>query len=188
MTSEAQTRLSSESSEVTNPDAVMIDRADLTLTSDIEKKMKLPSTAVVIFFMEADEFSTVDQVVEVVEHYKQQSTAHKEKDSCKCGQVLCADYRKIFWCTAMNKWKAVNFYFDTDSLIAHQHGYNRELLEPYMGKGYICSGATDGNHFNEEQSRLAGCIKLCDVPSNADAVYYHEVIMDIACELQKVIN
>lgn len=185
MTYEAQTRENSEQSEVINPEAdQIVDPINLILTDEVERQMKLPSTAVLMFFIEADEFQTVDDVKEMVMDYKKASKEYMEASLPK--DQLCANYRKLFWCTAMSKWKAVNFYFDTDSLTAHTHGYNRELLEPYMGKNYVCSGAIDGNHFNEEQTRLAGCIKLCDVPGDAEAIYYTEVIAEIACELQKL--
>lgn len=186
MTYEIQTREYSELSEVINPDAVPSEHADTILTEEIEARMKLPSTAVLLFFIEAEEFSTVEDIISVVEEYKNASRAYLSGSMPK--NLPCANYRKIFWCTAMGKWKCVNFYFNMSSLVAHQHGYNRELLEPYMGKNYICSGAMDGNHFSEEQSTLAGCIKLCDVPLDSDVIFYEERMAEIACELQKVIN
>jgi len=175
---------SSELGQVINSGAVNIDPIGLIMTDEIERQMKLPSTAVLMFFIEADEFSTVDDIKEMVMDYKKASKEYMEGSLPK--DQPCADYRKIFWCTVMSKWKAVNFYFNTSSLTAHQHGYNRKLLEPYMGKDYICSGAMDGNHFSEEQTRIAGCIKLCDVPLESEAIYYTEVIAEIACELQKL--
>lgn len=177
------TRDKSGFGEVINSGIVPI--ADkIIMADDIAEKMKSPSTAVVMFFMDADEFSTIDQILSATADYTNDSQKHKggEHDA----DCICADFRKIFWCTAMEKWKAVNFYFDTDSLTAHKHGYNRTLLEPYMGANYICSGATGGNHFDEEQSRIAGCIKLCDIPPDFEAVYYQEVITEIAYQLQKI--
>ncbi len=184
MTYEIQTREYSELSEVINPDAVPSQHDDTILTEEIEARMKLPSTAVLLFFIEADEFSTVEDIISMVKQYKKDTQAYLVGSMPE--DYISADYRKLFWCTVMNKWKAVNFYFNTSSLTAHQHGYNRKLLEPYMGKDYICSGAMDGNHFSEEQSRLAGCIKLCDVPLESEAIYYTDVIAEIACELQKL--
>lgn len=174
----------SELGQVINSGAALSQHADTILTEEIEARMKLPSTAVLLFFIEADEFSTVEDIISCVQQYKKDTQAHLAGSMSE--NYVSADYRKLFWCTVMNKWKAVNFYFDTDSLTAHTHGYNRELLEAYMGKNYICSGAIDGNHFNEEQTRLAGCIKLCDVPLESEAIYYTEVIAEIACELQKL--
>lgn len=175
---------SSELGQVINSGAAFSQHGDTILTEEIEARTKLPSTAVLLFFIEADAFSTVEDIISVVEQYKKDTQAYLGGPMSE--NYISADYRKIFWCTAVNKWKVVSFYFNTSSLTAHQHGYNRKLFEPYMGKDYICSGAMDGNHFSEEQSRLAGCIKLCDVPLEAEAIYYTEVIAEIACELQKL--
>jgi len=175
---------SSELGQVINSGAALSQNADTILTEEIEARIKLPSTAVLLFFIEADEFSTVEDIISMVQQYKKDTKAYLSGSMLE--NYISADYRKIFWCTVMGKWKCVNFYFNMSSLVAHQHGYNRELLEPYMGKDYICSGAMDGNHFSEEQSTLSGCIKLCDVPLESEAIYYTEVIAEIACELQKL--
>jgi len=183
MTLKTVTRDIGGSGEVMYSDAVSI-AGKIIMTDEIAGEMKSPSTAVLMFFMDAEEFSTVSQIFDAVADYTKDS--QKQKLGKYDTDCICADFRKIFWCTAMKKWKVVNFYFDTDSLTAHKHGYNRTLLEPYMGANYICSGATDGNHFDEEQSRIAGCIKLCDISQDFEAVYYEEVITEIAYQLQKI--
>ena len=61
---------SSELGQVINSGAALSQHADTILTEEIEARMKLPSTAVLLFFIEADEFSTVEDIISMVQQYK----------------------------------------------------------------------------------------------------------------------
>lgn len=140
--------------------------------------LKADTTAVVTFFMKAEEAQTVEDIYAGAERYWA-DTRECKKHNPPCNH-LGADFRKVFWCTALGEWKIINFYFNTSWMDAAKHGNNRELLEPYMGKNYRCDGAMVSRLWSEQQSVLAGCIKLCDVSLKDGIKKYDENITQIA--------
>ena len=140
--------------------------------------LKADTTAVVTFFMKAEQAQTVEDIYEIAEKYLA-DTRECRKHNLPF-KHLTADFRKVFWCTFLGEWKIINFYFNTSWIDAAKHGNNRELLEPYMGKGYRCDGAMVSRLWSEQQSVLAGCIKLCDVSLKDGIKKYDENITEIA--------
>lgn len=144
----------------------------------VNDELKADTTAVITFFMSAKRARTVDDIYSGVERYMQET--YECKNSNPPCHHLGADFRKIFWCTAMGEWKIINFYFNTPWMQAAAHANNRDLLEPYMGNDYRCDGATVGRIWSEQQSVLAGCIKLCDVSLENGIKKYDDNITKIA--------
>ena len=140
--------------------------------------LKSGTTAVVTFFMKAEQAQTVEDIYEGAEKYWADTIKYEKHDlPCK---HLSADFRKVFWCTFLGEWKIINFYFNTSWIDAAKHGNNRDLLEPYLGSDYRCDGAMVARLWSEQQSVLAGCIKLCDVSLKDGIKKYDENITEIA--------
>ena len=144
----------------------------------VNDELKASTTAVVTFFMQPHCAQTVEDIYQGVEKYMA-DTKRCKTSAPNCGH-LTADFRKVFWCTVMSEWKIINFYFNTDWMDAAKHANNRELLEPYLGKDYRCDGATVARIWSEQQSVLAGCIKLCDVSLEDGIKKYDDNMTKIA--------
>ena len=120
------------------------------------------STAVVKFLLERDLFNSVEDIYEAATSFadpKQFAEHHNvahDPDS-----DLCADHRKIYWCKHAQKWKMAAFYLKTPLDKAMSHAHNRELLEPWLGKGYRAIGCDDGATFAYTNQLLTECIEIC---------------------------
>ncbi len=154
------------------------EKVQVTNSAAVNDELKADTTAVVTFFMKAEEAQTVDDIYACAEKYLADTIKYKNHN-LPCIH-LAADFRKVFWCTALGEWKIINFYFNTPWMQAAAHANNRELLEAYIGKDYRCDGATVGRIWSEQQSVLAGCIKLCDVSLKDGIKKYDENIIEIA--------